>query len=487
MPHSRTIRLIREIVYVPTGERRRTEDGWLDAMDEEEFILARRQASAARREGEAVWKCAGCDHPAYPSRHPRTGMRHFRHFVGTPARCPWHDHGFDLAELDTLRFGGRGEGARHREVKRFLTHMTVVDQRFSPPEVEGYDPFKEHRLTAPDGEWRMPDVHRLLNGRPVVFEIQLASTYLNVIDGRESFYRRQGIRLAWVFWDFASVCDRLSAKDIYHANRSNALSLDPEVVDQSLETGRLHFRVWWWEHVFDTRGTPGRAWRERVVDVDELLWDIESGLPYLVDPEARRAAIVAERLATLADGVAALWARGEADQPWRTPDGGFDYEAQERLPRAAWAALARAVDCEIDWDTARRDLGCWSVLPLLYAIRDGRGYGGMNLAAVVMNLLEHRRWATHAVVAVARAYDRRDALDGRPNAVRKVVRNMREAVRGVPGSVPVRQLDEMLGALFPEAATAIRQSWPPQAALVKLRAQEAAAVDTASTTSAEPL
>ncbi|WP_372399784.1 hypothetical protein ABMY26_33530 [Azospirillum sp. HJ39] len=48
---------------------------------------------------------------------------------------------------------------------------------------------------------------------------------------------------------------------------------------------------------------------------------------------------------------------------------------------------------------------------------------------------------------------------------------MREAFRGVPGSTPVRQMDEVLATLFPEAAEAIRQPWPPQVALERMRAQ----------------
>lgn len=485
-PSGSPTRLIREILHVPTGERRRTDDGWLDAMPDDEFVRARRRATTARNSGGSEWACAACGHPAYPSRHHLTGLRHFRHFAGAPASCPWHqDDGFDLTELDTLRFGGKGEGARHREVKRFLMHMTSVDPRFSPPDVANYDPYKEHWVTAANGDRRRPDVYRRLHGNPIAFEIQLARTYLNAIQGRETFYQEQGIRLAWVFWEFEKVRDRLSAQDIYHFNRSNALSLDLEAVEQSLGTGRLHFRVWWWEHVLDSWGKPGRVWRERFVDVDELLWDPESGLPYLVDPEAMRVAAAearqaaaeeskaaeARRVAALADGVAAIWAVEADRHPWRLSDRGFDRETYERFTEPPWWAVARAVGCTVSWDEAYEKYGCSSVLPLLYAIRDGRGYGGMNLAAVVMNLLEHRRWATHAVVAVARAYGRRESLDGRPNAVAKVVRNMREAFRGVPGSTPVRQMDEVLATLFPEAAEAIRQPWPPQAALERMRAQ----------------
>lgn len=483
MAPRRPARLILEIVHIPSGERRKTDEGWLDAMGDDEFVHARRVATELRRTGGSEWTCAACGHAAFPSRHHLTKLRHFRHFPGAPDDCPWHHGGgFDLSELDALRFGGQAEGARHRQVKRFLMHMTTVDPRFAPPDVANYAPYKEHWVTDPSGGRRRPDVYRRLLGNPVVFEIQLARTYLRTIQGREAFYRGLGVRLAWVFWEFEAVRDLLSAQDIYHFNRSNALSLDAEAVELSLSTGRLHFRAWWWEHVTDPLGKAARAWRNQLVDLGELTWDPESGLPYLVDPEAQRRAEAEERevaearrFAALVDGVAAIWACSESDHPWVEPDGGYDHVALDSMPMEPWEALAREVRCPVDWETARRRLGCWSVLPHLYAVRDGRGYGGMNLAAVVMNLLEHRRWATHAVVAVARAYGRNAVLDDRPKAVAKVRRNIREAFSGVPGSLPVRDVDGVLAALFPEAAPGIRKPWPPAAALEHLRAQNARA------------
>lgn len=467
MSERRPLRLIREVFHGPTSERRSTDGAWLEDMPADELIRARRAAVTARKAGAAEWTCAACGYPVYPSRHHLTGLRHFRHFAGAPDTCPWHhDDGFDLTELDTLRFGGHGEGVRHREVKRFLMHMTDIDPRFSPPDVPDYHPFKEHWVTGAE-EQRRPDVYRRLHGHPIAFDVQLSRTYLRVIDGRETFYTTEGVRLVWVFWQFEEVRERLNSQDIYHVNRSNALSLDPEVVERSLETSRLHFRAWWWDHAASGEGATGRVWRDRIIDVDNLTWDPATGRPYYVDPEERR-------LAALVNGMAALWCQPDDNtRPWYSSDGDYDFDLRNQLSSTAFNALAEAVGCTVDWAWAERYYRFDRVLPLLYAVRDGRGYGGMNLAGTVMNLLENRRWATHAVVAVTRAYGRQEALDGRENAVRKVRRNIREAVQGVPDSVPLRQLDTMLAIIFPEAAKALAQPWPPQAALERLRAQQA--------------
>ncbi|NUB04683.1 hypothetical protein FW320_00540 [Azospirillum sp. Vi22] len=152
-------------------------------------------------------------------------------------------------------------------------------------------------------------------------------------------------------------------------------------------------------------------------------------------------------------------------------DGEYDFDLRNRLSSTAFNALTEAIGCTEDWAWAERYYRFDRVLPLLYAVRDGRGYGGMDLAGTVMNLLENRHWATHAVVAVPRAYGRQETLDGRENAVRKVRSNIREAVQGVPDSVPLHQMDTMLAVIFPEATAALMQPWPPQAALERLRIQ----------------
>ena len=47
------------------------------------------------------------------------------------------------------------------------------------------------------GEWRRPDVRAVFEGIPVAFEIQLSTTYINVIAQRREFYRREGGLLFW--------------------------------------------------------------------------------------------------------------------------------------------------------------------------------------------------------------------------------------------------------------------------------------------------
>jgi hypothetical protein len=52
---------------------------------------------------------------------------------------------------------------------------------------------------AISGEWRKPDVRATYNDVNIAFEIQLSTTYLDVIVGRRQFYLEQGGLLFWIF------------------------------------------------------------------------------------------------------------------------------------------------------------------------------------------------------------------------------------------------------------------------------------------------
>jgi hypothetical protein len=82
--HKCALKSAGEPVQVPTGERKPADGAWLDEMSPEKFVRSRRLAVAKRKTGDAEWICGACAYPAYPSQHPMTGLRHFRHFAGAP-------------------------------------------------------------------------------------------------------------------------------------------------------------------------------------------------------------------------------------------------------------------------------------------------------------------------------------------------------------------------------------------------------------------
>lgn len=211
------------------------------SLDEAAFSALRRQAMAERRtrkrlEGDtARLRCAICRHPLYLSRH-RTGAQN-RWFVhdGTVEHCPWNEKGrLSPDQTKALIYRGQQEGAKHRELKRFLADWLSKDPLVSAINLE-QTTFSE----VVRGEWRRPDVKCLYNGKPLVIEIQLSYLFLSDVIARDEFYQREGIYIIWLFALFDR--NRAAVTDEAFFNRRNLFVLDGDAIKTTKEKGRLTF------------------------------------------------------------------------------------------------------------------------------------------------------------------------------------------------------------------------------------------------------
>lgn len=180
--------------------------GFLNALDAEGLALLRRTTHHQRREGNPRFLCGFCKHPLHIRVMSVAGSgvlggrrAHFVHDPRTENRdCPFGHFadGSSPAEIDGVRFAGRQEGARHRFLKSALRNMLLADPHIATADCEvlvtGLTPDKKPT-------WRRPDVSAMtIDGRQIAFDVQLASPLIHTIDGRESFYARQGIAWHWI-------------------------------------------------------------------------------------------------------------------------------------------------------------------------------------------------------------------------------------------------------------------------------------------------
>ena len=73
----------------------------------------------------------------------------------------------------------------------------------------------------------------------MAWEIQLSTTFLNVIVAREDFYRELGTYIMWVFNEFNPERLRFTEKDIYWQNMANAFVVDERTMALSSARGVL--------------------------------------------------------------------------------------------------------------------------------------------------------------------------------------------------------------------------------------------------------
>jgi hypothetical protein len=168
---NRTIRTVTSIT--PLGELVIPTDSLLDPMTPAQLVQERVSITAAREQGQAVYRCHECREPVYIAKALGTdgsGGLHFRHFHSEAAKdCKWRS-GPSVRDLGAVKYSGQQEGDDHYVLKHAPAETLAQDPGFSQIAVE------KQILGPVSGTRRQPDVSALFSdGRPVGFDLQLAT------------------------------------------------------------------------------------------------------------------------------------------------------------------------------------------------------------------------------------------------------------------------------------------------------------------------
>lgn len=128
------------------------------------------------------------------------------------------------------------------------------------------------------------------NTFPVVFEIQLSTTFLDVVLGRRDFYRKKGELLIWIFKQFSVQDARMMEFDTFHANNMNAIVLDRDAFSKCKSKMRLSLKCVWVEPTIKD-GDIFHVEKSDIFDFDELNKIVERQQIFKYDYDTNRKAI----------------------------------------------------------------------------------------------------------------------------------------------------------------------------------------------------
>lgn len=159
---------------------------------------------------------------------------HFYHVLNNDD-CPYSDpNKYDRDQILRIKFNGQQEGFDHLDIKSKLSNILINSENITNVEIE-----KRRILSIEDNsnEWKKPDIACNYNEYKIVFEIQLSTTFLDVIASRQSFYRKDKSFVIWVFKHFDK--DIFTHKDTFYANNENAFVFSDESFDISINEKEL--------------------------------------------------------------------------------------------------------------------------------------------------------------------------------------------------------------------------------------------------------
>jgi hypothetical protein len=236
------------------------------------YQRVRRAAPVARHKGETRFACDKCGHAVYAPLEPKTGLPYWRHYRGGPSDCPWWT-GIPgtIDGIGGSQFNGAQESDLHHYLKNVLGELLRLD-----PYTEVESIIIDRYIVAEGGR-RRPDVRAVNQRRRIAFEIQLATTPILTIVGREMFYEQRDFSLMWITWRFdpnERMCLRAGFEDIFYSHNKNIFSIDPETIQLSRDQRCFFFRVFW---------RDGGDWNSKVCSLRDLTWP-DAGLPFVVAP-----------------------------------------------------------------------------------------------------------------------------------------------------------------------------------------------------------
>lgn len=252
-----------------------------NTVDKERFHEER----IAIEKGEVIYLCGGCLKPVVlrGGRTEEGVTMYFRHKGDAPEDCPFEEgHSLSERQIRALKYKGKQESFLHEKLKCFIA--TTVER-------EGFEVDIEKTLKINSHQSRRPDVlaHNPFTQQNIVFEIQMSTTFLNVVVGRMSDYSSINYSVIWVFNEFEP--EVYTTKDTYQFQNNNVFVLDDEMMNLSSENNKLTFRVYYLEYEDIGESSPKSVWKNTIVTLTDLTFDSEKGV-YYFDSKINRQRVI---------------------------------------------------------------------------------------------------------------------------------------------------------------------------------------------------
>lgn len=247
-------------------------------QDEATIFEVRRQLEdALRSRREPKYKCYYCNQlikiRGKAENETKLKRMHFAHQWDSDD-CPIKtSQTLTRQQIQAIKYNGQKESELHRRTKE-LVATSLESNRLTGKGVTEVTTETVKRDTSGLMTWRKPDVSAIYQSHPVVFEIQLSTTFLSVIADREHFYQQNRTYILWIFKGFSDDFDkqRFTEKDVFYGNNQNAFIFDDEAIQESKRQQDLILKCLYRQPYRADKNIAYR-WQERMVGLHDLTFD----------------------------------------------------------------------------------------------------------------------------------------------------------------------------------------------------------------------
>lgn len=313
---------ITEILSLLDGRLISTKD-FVNTRKYSELVIERNLIRDSLQTDQPRCVCSLCHTPVYLVSSQRKHF-FFRH-SSEDGSCPAQTRGsLSQEDIRALKYHGLRESVPHKETKDLLQRSLLADKSFSEETIAQE---KHWKSTNDPKSYRRPDVQASLNGLRIAFEVQLSTTFLDVVSGRRMFYKREKGLLIWILRSFSPDYRRLTEDDILFSNNANIFVVDEETTQRSEKDGCFYLRCHYLRHGEESKEAVS-IWKSEIVQFSSLKLDIDRQMAFFHDYEKegneRRDCLLRERFFKF----------------WKQVNPHFDYQNIEGLEE--WAEIIAA-------------------------------------------------------------------------------------------------------------------------------------------------
>jgi len=243
-------RTIQDVLNFETGEEIKADTFFNKPLDELSVFRSELQ-KAIKGFREPLFTCFYCKQLirirggiGNPTKR-KVDTFHFAHLKDS-ADCPVKtDSKLSKEEVDRIKYQGARESILHVTLKHKIAECLSLNQN-SKGEVSAIQVEKVIN-NRDEKEWKKPDINAFFRDKRIAIELQLSTTWLDVITGRQKFYEDQKIFILWLFHHFNPNDDSrlLTYNDVIYTNNQNAYVFDDETYRMSFEEKDLVLRCWY--------------------------------------------------------------------------------------------------------------------------------------------------------------------------------------------------------------------------------------------------
>lgn len=286
-------RTIKEVLNFETGEPIDADVFFQKPLDEIHLYRSELQ-KAINKERDKLFVCYYCKQHirirggiAVPGKLKREAF-HFAHLKDSDDCHIKTKTKFTKEEYDAIKYNGAKESLLHIDLKEKIAEC--LDRNSSKSlGISNIEVEKVIRSNKIEKEWKKPDINAFFNDKRIALELQLSTTWLDVITKRQHFYKEQKIFIFWIFhhFDIDDESRKLTYNDVIYTNNQNAFVFDYETYQKSIEENDLVLKCYYKTYTAQYLNVK-EDWELAYIKLSDLVFDEINFKIYFYDSNTRK-------------------------------------------------------------------------------------------------------------------------------------------------------------------------------------------------------